>query len=425
MVKKSQKKPPDKSAEKLWFPTLLQSATNIKSNSWFNILRKENENLTKVDEKENNTTYIKSMKFPIYPDQKQAKILDDWFGAVIDMYNIANKHISEYYAIRGKIQTYYDVRNKLYDKAQEIINKTHIPKHTLDYSIKHCVEMYKSAISNLKNRHIKHFTIKNLSKDKNRYNLVIEKSSFSKKINGFYVKQLGEMKSQRSLIKFFESNAILQYNKNSDTYYIIATFKKDCKYTAERETHCGIDLGVRTMATTYSPNKTIEIGTNLVPIIDKYNKRMDKLRSDKDNDLITDRKYKRVLSKYGNNMRNRIDDLHKKVSKYLVTTYENIHLGKISTQSIISNKTSNLDRRNKRRLIVLSFYKFGEIIKTMGKKYNANIKDINEYMTSKTCHNCQNINKELKKSKTYWCDICGVTLDRDVNAAINIYKKGF
>ena len=36
------KKPPDKN--KLWFPTLLQVANNIKTNSWFNMLQKDNLN---------------------------------------------------------------------------------------------------------------------------------------------------------------------------------------------------------------------------------------------------------------------------------------------------------------------------------------------------------------------------------------------
>ena len=41
-------------------------------------------------------------------------------------------------------------------------------------------------------------------------------------------------------------------------------------------------------------------------------------------------------------MRNRIDDLHKKVSVFLCERFENIHLGKISTQSIVSNEKGNL-----------------------------------------------------------------------------------
>jgi putative transposase len=414
------KKPPDK----FWFPSLLQSATNIDSNSWFDISCKYNPNKITTHRQSFKSSYIKTMKFPIYPNDKQKIILDKYFLAVIKMYNITNKYISDYYKENNKIETFITIRKKLLDKANEIVNNTNINKHILDYSVKHCVEMYKSAISNLKNKNIKTFTIKDLSIDRNRYNLVLEPANFSKKINGFCVKELEEMKSQRSLINLFTSNSILQYNKNSKRYYIISPFSYNFQYTSNRNQYCGIDMGIRTFATVYSQNKTEEIGTNLTSKIDLYNKRMDKIKSDKDNNILTEIKYKKILNKYGDKMRNRIDDLHKKVSVYLCENYEKIFLGKISTRSIISNNKSNLSDTNKRRMQVLSFYKFRERIKIISKKYKSNIKLINEYNTSKMCHNCENIQKELGAKKIYKCEKCKIEIDRDINASINMYKLG-
>ena len=374
------KKPPDK----CWFPTLLQVSINIDTNSWFNVKQKINPNKI-IPEKENiKTVYTKTKKFPIYPTKEQKIILDKWFFSVIDMYNITNKYILDFYKENNKIETFITTRKLLLDKANELIKKTKINKHILDYSVKHCVEMYKSAISNLKNRNIKEFTIKDLNYNKNRYNMVLEPANFSKVKNGFCVKELGVMKSQRSLINLFKSNSILQYNKNNNSYYIISPFEYELKMTTKREQNCGIDLGVRTFATVYSPNKTIEIGTNLTPVIDKYNKKMDKIKSDRDLKILSHEKYNKLLYKYGNKMRNKVDDLHKKVSVYLVKKYKNIHLGKISTSNVISNKKGNLKEIVKRRINVLSFYKFNETIKTMAIKYGSNVKDINEYMTSKT-----------------------------------------
>jgi putative transposase len=238
-------------------------------------------------------------------------------------------------------------------------------------------------------------------------------------------KQLGTIKSQRTLINLFKSNSILQFNKNSNKYFLISPFDYEMEYTSKRETNCGIDLGIRTMATVYSPNRILEIGTNLLPIIDKYNKKMDKIKSDKDLYILSVSKYNKLVYKYGSRMRNRVDDLHKKVSEYLTTNFENIHLGKISTSSIISNKRSNLYGINKRRLNVLSFYKFTETIKKMGKKYNCDIKEIDEYMTSKMCHHCKNIHKDLGSKKIYKCEKCKIEIDRDINSGINMYIKGF
>ena len=415
------KKPPDK----FWFPTLLQVANNIKSNSWFNILQKNNPNNINIKLSVINNTYIKTMKFPIYPTQEQKNILGKWYNAVTDMYNITNKYISDFYDKNKYIETFITIRKKLLNDANKIVKNTSINKHILDYSIKHCVEMYKSAISNLKNKNIKNFTIRDLDINRNRYNLVLEPANFSSRINGFCVKELGEMKSQRNLIKLFEHNSILQYNKNTGSYYIISPFEYDFEYISNKEQYCGIDLGIRTFATVYSNNKTSEIGTNLIPKIDRYNKKMDKIKSDKDINIITENKYKKILNKYGNKMRNRIDDLHKKVSVFLCERFENIHLGKISTQSIVSNEKGNLKEINKRRMNVLSFYKFMERIQLIGKKYKSNIKLIDEYNTSKMCHNCGHIKKDLGAKKVYECKECKIKIDRDINASINIYKKGF
>ena len=43
------------------------------------------------------------------------------------------------------------------------------------------------------------------------------------------------------------------------------------------------------------------------------------------------------------------------------------------------------------------------------------------YPSSKTCSGCGHVKKDLKlKDRTYICPICGLKIDRDYNAAINL-----
>ena len=43
------------------------------------------------------------------------------------------------------------------------------------------------------------------------------------------------------------------------------------------------------------------------------------------------------------------------------------------------------------------------------------------YPSSKTCSCCGNIKKDLKLSdRMYKCDVCGLVIDRDYNASINL-----
>ena len=50
---------------------------------------------------------------------------------------------------------------------------------------------------------------------------------------------------------------------------------------------------------------------------------------------------------------------------------------------------------------------------------------VDPYNTSRTCSMCGNVKSELPLSmRTYHCECCGMVMDRDRNAAINILKKG-
>jgi putative transposase len=412
------KKPPDK----IWYPTLLQTANNINTHSWFDIKQKNNTDKLLNNKLNIKTDFSRTIKYIIYPNNNQKAKLKLFFHTVIKMYNITNKYLKNKLKYNKKLDSFFTIRKKLNIYANNLIKKTGVQKHTLDYAIKHCIEMYKSALSNLKNKNIKTFDIKNMSYTKNRYNLVIEPNNFSKKNNGFFTTQLGEMKSQKPL-KNITHNCVLQYNRNSNKYYVLVLQDCEMQYEAKRESKCGIDLGVRTFATVYSNNKTLEIGSNTNKQIDKYNKKIDKIKSHFEQKTATKKQYDKVIYKYGNKLRNKIDDMHKKVSERLATNYEIINLGKISTSNVISNERKTIKDITKRRAVALKFYKFTEILKVIAKKYNCKIVLIDEYNTSKECHNCKNKNDDLGGQKIYSCKTCKVELDRDVNASINIYNR--
>lgn len=420
------KKPP------IWFPTLLQSANsiNIKSNSWFNIKQITNPESSEISLKQDiiNTNFIKTKKYIIYPNDIQKNILHKWFHGVINMYNITNNYIKNKYNITKKIDNFFTLRKLLDLDAKNIIVETQTPKHILDYSIKHCIEMYKSAISNLRNGNIKKFDISNLQHTRNRFNIVLEPNNFSINMNGFYVSKLGEMKYDRKLNNLIKKNSILQYNKNSNKYYLIVPIDTNLKTSLLKDELCGIDLGVRTFATVYSLNEVIEIGTNLIPTIDLYHKRKDQFKSFLDKRYISYEKYNKLIYKYGSNMRNKIDDLHKKVSFLLTKKFKTINIGKISTSSIVSNNKSNKSNTSKitkRHLLTLSLYKFLERLKITGNKYASNINFLSEYKTSMTCNNCYNEDKNLGSNKIYKCLKCNLVIDRDINSSIIFYKGGY
>lgn len=47
------------------------------------------------------------------------------------------------------------------------------------------------------------------------------------------------------------------------------------------------------------------------------------------------------------------------------------------------------------------------------------------YPSSKTCSSCNNIKKDLQLSdRIYICENCGLSIDRDYNASLNIKRVG-
>lgn len=404
-----------------WYPSLLTSSLNIESNSWFNIKQVQNKNFkNKRKHKKHKYTTYKTKTIILDLNEKQKSTINKWLLDCIEVYNITNKYIANYLNENKdfEIINFIKLREILNDKIRPVCKVNGLNKHTGDYQVKHCIEMYKSSLE-LHNYKIDKFKINDMSDNRRHYNLTIEPNSVSKNKNSVFYKSLGLIKSSLplNLIKY---NSILQYDKLKKTYKIIVPFKVECNKNLNQYRKCGIDIGVRTFLTTYSENETLEIGTNLINRVDNNNKRIDKIKRNEKN--ISNEKYDKLIMKYNEKLKNLRNDLHNKSAKFLLERYNEIVIGKVSIKSMISNLTGNLYKIVKRRLCFLSHYMFRMKLKQMASKYDVKVKEVNEYMTSKTCSKCSNIHKNLGQNKTYECASCGLSIDRDINASINIYR---
>ena len=74
----------------------------------------------------------------------------------------------------------------------------------------------------------------------------------------------------------------------------------------------------------------------------------------------------------------------------------------------------------------MNFGEFKRILEYKVKWYNRKIIYVDRfYPSSKTCHNCGYINKQLKVNGRQWvCAQCGAVIERDYNAALNILDEG-
>ncbi len=208
-----------------------------------------------------------------------------------------------------------------------------------------------------------------------------------------------------------------------------------------------LDPGIRKFLTAYSPQGKVEIlGSNTRSVVDKQTRRIDR-RKRRLHELQatvqqekrrwrprrltrTQRKrFRRWLWKahakyYAAELKcNRvIRDLHYKASHYLLENYQTIIYPDFNAHTIA--KHCKLTRQTKRRLGVLSFFKFRtRLLQTSTFYPGSEIRTGSEAYTSKQCGQCGRLHEKLGGSDMFQCFACGLSIDRDAHGARNILLK--
>jgi len=74
-------------------------------------------------------------------------------------------------------------------------------------------------------------------------------------------------------------------------------------------------------------------------------------------------------------------------------------------------------------MLIFSFYKFKQRLLWRCKAIGKHCLIVDERFTSMTCTACGNQDYDLGGSEMYDCKHCGISIDRDVNGARNIFMK--
>ena len=152
-------------------------------------------------------------------------------------------------------------------------------------------------------------------------------------------------------------------------------------------------------------------------MIKKINKLMSKCRK-------RSRRWKKLqkrLQKWYNKRTNQLKDYIEKLTYNLVKKYDTIVFEEnYNTIKILIGGEQNM---------IFPLSRFIQRLKDKFQLYKSEaegVKFVKPPNTSRTCHYCEHINKELEVNTRNWkCPKCKKTLDRDVNAAINILNRWF
>lgn len=185
-----------------------------------------------------------------------------------------------------------------------------------------------------------------------------------------------------------------------------------------------IDPGVRTFVTTFSSHESVSYGDRffeerVMPLLLKMDN-LYSLRSKAKNSQWK-RHYEKRIHRLSNRVRDRIDDLHRRVCYDLVSSYDIILLPSFETSQMSEKSGRKIRSKTVRAMLGLGHYRFEQMLSWMCKKYGKRLVIVNESYTSKTRSWDGSVKNNLGGSKTI--SDGSIIVDRDINGARGIMLR--
>ena len=228
----------------------------------------------------------------------------------------------------------------------------------------------------------------------------------------------------RNAVRFMDTHCIF------DGKYWYVTFCCDInesQVNIKNDLCIGIDLGIKELAV--CSNGMVFKNINKTQKVKKINKKLKRLQRKcskkyelnkqnnkfiKTNNIIKLEKQIKLIYRKLSNIR--LNHIYQTINTILKENPSKIIMEDLNISGMLKNKHLS------KSISEQCFYKFIEIIKYKCKWNNIEFVQADRfYPSSKTCSCCGNIKHNLKlKDRIYKCDKCGLEIDRDLNASINL-----
>lgn len=200
---------------------------------------------------------------------------------------------------------------------------------------------------------------------------------------------------------------------------------------SQSQSMIALDPGVRSFLTGFDGEKFVDIGNQDITRIYRLGQHIDKLISNKTTLKGRHNKHKRQelqkkIDRLFIRIKNLIDEVHKKVAKWLTTEYRVIFLPTFESSQMVAKsgqKKRKLNSKTVRQMLNWAHYRFKQTLKFHALKRGATVIDVTEEYTSKTCTKCGHVHQNLGGSKHFKCPHCGHSMPRDWNGALGIFLK--
>lgn len=372
---------------------------------------------------------IKTIKIQLIPNNKQKTKLFQMAGVARFAYNWVIAKEKENYDNKNKFLNDSELRKQFTQlkKQEEYLWLNDYSSNITKQAIKDACKSYKRFFKQLSNYP--------KFKSKKKSKLSFYQDTFKLRVTETHIK-LEKISNKRTLnwVKLAEYNRIpintKYYNPRITfdglNWWISVGIEVQENKNKPINSGIGIDLGIKDLAV--CSDKNVYKNINKSQSVKKLEKRKRKLqrrisrkyernkkggRYKKTNNII---KSEKQLLKLNHRLTNiRKNYIHQITTKIINRKPRFITIEDLNIKGMLKNK--HLSKAIQEQKL----YEFYKILEYKCKNNNIELRIVDKfYPSSKMCHNCGNIKKDLKLSdRVYKCD-CGYVEDRDFNASLNL-----
>ena len=370
---------------------------------------------------------LRAIKIRLYPNKEQATMINKLLGCCRVVYNQCLNRKIESYKNDGKSENLSTLCKFLYHELLKDDNFVWLREQNtkvLNQAIRDMLTAYKNFFE----RHTGYPKFKSKHGYKQSCRFVLGAIS-KRNVYTNYKLSLANIRN----VKFRCSKKYAKYlQKNHDNirqatltrlpceeYYLSILVDDDLTHKVkETNAKVGIDLGVKDFVITSDG----EVFNNL---------HFKKSKTKKIKRLQHQLSKKQKGSNNRNKTRVRLAKVYKKINDK-----KQYYLHAVSNSLIDENQVICIEDLNVKGMVKnhnlaesiseMNFREFRRMLEYKAKWYNRKIVFVDRfYPSSKTCHHCGYVNRQLKLSDRQWvCTHCGEVIERDYNAALNILDEG-
>ena len=370
---------------------------------------------------------IRSYKFRIYPNDKCQNAIENQLALSKDFYNKLLEKAKEAYkkdkSFKIKRSTFNRIKAEIIAENKDFLKIYSQTRCEIeDRVIKAYANFFRRVKEKKSGKRVKTGFPRFKSRDR-YYSIVYpqDNGSFSvekeRKKEMLRVSRIGGM--QIEMHRRIEGKIkTMTIKKEGKEYYAVFTAEQIINPPEVGDTNpVGIDMGLNNFVA-LSDGKTIQ-KPKFFKQKEKKIARWQKIVARRDKGSKRRQKAKEKLQSSWNEVTRASDDfMHKLSDKLVHEGYTSFAVEALHIDNMVKNHRLAQSIHN------ASWNRFIQMLSYKAESAGMKVIKVDARDTSKTCSNCGNIMDMPLGTMEYICNRCGMQMDRDVNAAINILKRG-